>query len=114
MEVGPSQQFCLVPGEKQVVPSSALQEGKELSQQTDAPLLHVPWPLHVSPEVQALLSLHEVPAGAFASAGQEPPEQYSATSQVPAPRHSCPAVLRVHVSGVLVVWRGSHFCVTQL
>ena len=81
----------------QLVPWSEPQEGNELSQQTGAPLLHEPAPSHTSPAVQALPSLHEVPAGAFSSPGQEPPEQYSVRSQAPAEaRHCTPAVLRVH------------------
>ena len=50
---------------------------------------------HLSAVVQLLPSLHEVPAGAFPSAGQLPPEQYSALSHAPAaPRHNSPSVSR--------------------
>jgi hypothetical protein len=67
----------------------------------------------VSPVVPALPSSHVVPEDIFASAGQEPPEQYSAESQTPPARHCTPAVLRVQAC-VSVLVEASHCPVAQL
>jgi hypothetical protein len=75
--------------------------------------VHTPAPSHLSPVVPALLSLHEVPADIFLSAGHEPPEQRSARSHTPAARHCTPSVLRVQAC-VSVVVDSAHCPVAQL
>ena len=86
-------------------PVHSLTVSEGAGQDMGGPWVHEPLPLQLSFTVQTLLSaLHGLPAGAFASPGQEPPEQYSATSQVPPARHCTPSLLgRMHCSGVLLM-----------
>ena len=95
-------------------PVHSLTVSEDAGQDMGGPWVHEPLPLQLSFTVQTLLSaLHGLPASAFASIGQEPPEQYSATSQVPPARHSAPFVSRVQ-STSSVLMEATHCPVAQL